>query len=251
MEERHGIQVFASPSDAPRVRWRTDLMSAGFTTALLAFLIFVAGEGSTLDDNTLTFIGTLPGWLLWLAQAAYLVGVLHALGLLIGVGLFARGRLELLRDMNLAAALAVVFVLALTQFIDNRWPELAFFDLQQTRDTFPAFFVTTSVAIQAAASPNLTAPMRKLGWAHPLRRRRIGDRWSDDRQRCPRRAARRAHRRGDHPLRLRDDGGASVDEPGPRRDSPTSASRWPNFATPTTSPRHRSSWSARRPTGPR
>ena len=51
-------------------------MSAGFTTALLVFLILVAGDGSTLDDNTLTFIGTLPGWLLWLAQAAYLVGVL-------------------------------------------------------------------------------------------------------------------------------------------------------------------------------
>jgi hypothetical protein len=65
------------------------------------------------------------------------------LGLLIGVGVFAKGRLEFLRDMILAAALAVVFVLALTQFIDNRWPELAFLDLQQTRDTFPAFFVTT------------------------------------------------------------------------------------------------------------
>jgi hypothetical protein len=135
---------------------------------LLVFLILVAGEGSTLDDNTLTFIGTLPGWLLWLAQAAYLLGVLYALGLLIGVGVFAKGRLEFLRDMILAAALAVVFVLALTQFIDNRWPELAFFDLQQTRDTFPAFFVTTSAAIQAAASPHLTAPMRKLGWAFIL-----------------------------------------------------------------------------------
>jgi uncharacterized protein (TIRG00374 family) len=168
MEGHHGIQVFASPSDAPRVRLRTDLMSAGFTTALLAFLVLVAGEGSTLDDNTLVFIGTLPGWLLWLAQAAYLVGVLYAFALLIGVGIFARGRLELLRDMILAAALAVVFVLALTQFIDDRWPELAFFDLQQTRDTFPAFFVTTSVAIQAAASPHLTAPMRKLGWAFIL-----------------------------------------------------------------------------------
>ena len=47
-------------------------------------------------------------------------------------------------------------------------PELAFFDLQQTRDTFPAFFVTTSTAIQAADSPHLTAPMRKLGWAFIL-----------------------------------------------------------------------------------
>ena len=107
-DSSHGIQVFSAPSDAPRVRWRTDLISAGFTSALLIFLIIVAGEGSSFDDNTLAFVGDLPGWLLWLGQAAYIVGVLYAFGLLIGVGFVARGRLELLRDMLLAAVLAVV-----------------------------------------------------------------------------------------------------------------------------------------------
>ena len=163
-----GIQVFSAPSDAPRVHWRTDLISAGFTTALLAVLILIAGNGSTLDTNTLTFIGTLPGWLLWLGQAAYLIGVLYAFGLVIGVGLVARKRKELLRDMLLAAVLAVGGVLALTWWIDSRWPEFAFFDLNETRETFPAFFITTSTAIQAAASPHLTAPMRKIGWGFIL-----------------------------------------------------------------------------------
>jgi uncharacterized protein (TIRG00374 family) len=163
-DSSHGIQVFSAPSDAPRVRWRTDLISAGFNSALLIFLIIVAGAGSSLDQNVLGFVGDLPGWLLWLGQTAYVVGVLYAFGLLIGVGIFARGRLELLRDMVLAAVLAVVIILVLTQWLDSRWPEFAFFDLQQTRDTFPAFFVTTSAAIQAAASPHLTAPMRKIGW---------------------------------------------------------------------------------------
>jgi len=163
-----GIQVFSSPSDAPRVRWRSDLISAGLSTALLGFLMLVAGDGSTLDDNTLVFIGTLPGWLLWLAQAAYAVGVLYAFGLLIGVGLFARHRLELLRDMILAALLAAAIVVVLTNLIDNRWPEFAFFDLQQPRETFPAFSMTSAAAIQAAASPHLTAPMRKLGWTFIL-----------------------------------------------------------------------------------
>ena len=159
-----GVQVFAAPSDAPRVRWRTDLISAGFTTAVLAFLIIVAGQGSSFDRNTLEFIGDLPGWLLWLGQVAYVVGVVYSFGLLIGVGVFARGRLELLRDMVLAAGLAVVAVLVLTWWLDSRWPEFAFFDLQQPRETFPAFFVTTATAVQAAASPHLTAPMRKIGW---------------------------------------------------------------------------------------
>jgi uncharacterized protein (TIRG00374 family) len=160
-----GIQVFSAPSDAPRVRWGTDLISAGFTAALLFFLILVAGEGSTFDRNTLNFVGNLPGWLQWFAQMIYVVGAVYALALLIGVGLFARGRLELLRDMVLAAALAIVITLVLTQWINNTWPELALFDLDQTRDTFPAFSITTLAAIQAAAAPHFTAPMRKIGWA--------------------------------------------------------------------------------------
>jgi len=43
------------------VRWRTDLISAAFTSALLVFLILVAGEGSTLDRNTLEFVGDRCG----------------------------------------------------------------------------------------------------------------------------------------------------------------------------------------------
>lgn len=165
---RHGIQVFSAPSDAPRVRWRTDLISAAFVAVLVLLLIVVTGNGSTFDDSTLEFVGGLPGWLLWLSQAVYGVGVLYGVGLLIGVGLFAKGRLGVLRDMLLAGLLAVVITVVLTQLIDERWPELAFFDLDQTRETFPAFFVTTATAIQAAASPWLTAPMRKMGWTFVL-----------------------------------------------------------------------------------
>ena len=161
---RHGIQVFSAPSDAPRVRWKTDLISAAFVAALGVLLIIVAGNGSTFDDMTLEFAGGLPGWLLWLCQAAYGVGVLYGIGLLIGVGLFAKGRLDVLRDMVLAALFSVGIVVALTQLIDGRWPELAFFHLDRTRDTFPAFFVTAATAVQAAASPCLTAPMRRVGW---------------------------------------------------------------------------------------
>ena len=163
-----GVEIFSAPSDASRVRWTSDLIAAGTNTALLIFLIIVAGEGSTLDRSTLEFIGQLPGWLLWIAQAAYVVGVVYALALLIGVGAFARGRLELLRDMLLAAVVAIVVVVLLTRFIDERWPEFAFFDLDDTRETFPAFFITTSTAIQAAASPHLTAPMRRIGWTFVL-----------------------------------------------------------------------------------
>ena len=160
----HGDQFFSAPSDAPRVRWRTDLLSAGFIAALLFFLVLVAGEGSSFDANVLRFVGDLPGWVLWLGQAAYTVGVCYGFGLLIGVGLLAHDRLELLRDMVLAALLSIAVTVLLTQLINDRWPEFAFLDLNPTRHTFPAFFVSASAAIQAAASPHLTAPVRKIGW---------------------------------------------------------------------------------------
>ena len=141
---------------------------AGINSALLLFLILVAGTGSSLDTNTLAFIGTLPGWLLWLGQAAYVVAVLYSLTLLIGVGIFARHRLQLLRDMLLAAALAMAVAALLTRWINHRWPELAFLDLHIARVTFPAFIITMATAIQAAASPHLTAPVRKIGWTFIL-----------------------------------------------------------------------------------
>ncbi len=163
-----GCRCSLRPRGAPRVRLRTDLIAAALTSVGLALLILVAGDGSTFDDNALEFVGTLPGWLLWIGQAAYVVGVVYAFGLLIGVGVVARDRLELLRDMIVAALLAVVVVFALTRLIDDRWPDFPFFDLQLTRFTFPAFFITTSTALQAAASPWLTAPMRRIGWTFIL-----------------------------------------------------------------------------------
>ncbi len=48
-----GIQVFAAPSDAPRVRWKTDLISAAVSAALAFLLMLVAGNGSSFDDITL------------------------------------------------------------------------------------------------------------------------------------------------------------------------------------------------------
>ena len=163
-----GVQVFATPSDAPRVRWRMDLLVAAVDIGLLVVLLLVAGDGSSFDKAVLGFAADLPGWVLWLGQLGYVAGVLYTVSLLIGVGLVARHRLELLRDLLLAAGLAALLVVFFSWIADGRWPEIAFVDLDDTRETFPALFATTATAIQAAASPNLTAPMRKIGWTFVL-----------------------------------------------------------------------------------
>ena len=54
------IRVFSSPSDAPRVRWRTDLISAGFIAAMLVALVIVACGGRKLGRGVLTRGNGLP-----------------------------------------------------------------------------------------------------------------------------------------------------------------------------------------------
>ena len=160
----HDVEIFSSASNAPRVRWSADLAGAVVTAIALIALIAVAGTGAELDDDALDFIGTLPGWFRWLAQASYLVAVVYSIVLLVGVAFFASGRLGVVRDMLLAAAAAVASSVLLTLWIDDRWPQIALFDLQQTRTTFPAFEITGMVAIQAAAAPHLTRAVRRIGW---------------------------------------------------------------------------------------
>jgi glycosyltransferase 2 family protein len=162
---RNDVQVFSSPSDAPRVRRTTDLVSIVVNTLLLIALVSVAGDGTELDDNVLAFVRTLPGPMLWLAQAAYAIAIVYAIVLLFGVGIVASRRLGLFRDLLLAATLSIGIAVVLTRAIDGVWPQVALFDLQQTRHTFPAFAVTAAVAIQSAASPYLTTQVRHLGWA--------------------------------------------------------------------------------------
>ena len=160
---RHGIQVFASPSDAPRVRRKTDMVLALVGAALIVVLAIVVGNGAGFDQAWADMVPSMPGWVLWVSQVAYVVAVV-AMGLLvIGVTLFANHRKELARDLILAAALAALLAFGITQWVDGRWPQFPLTDLGDTSTTFPAFFVTIFVAIQSAAAPHLSAPFRSMG----------------------------------------------------------------------------------------
>ena len=161
---RHGIQIFSAASGAVRIRRSADGAIALIAASLVVLLIIVVGEGSAFDAAWEDMVRELPGWVLWMSQAAYIVGVAYGAILLVGVGLFAHRRLELVRDLLLSATLAVLITGALTQMIDERWPEVPLTDLDQTATTFPAFFITALIAIQAAAAPHLSAPVRRIGW---------------------------------------------------------------------------------------
>lgn len=158
------IQVFAAASDAPRVHRVNDLVAALTSAALLFVLALVAADGPGFDGDWSALAAGLPGWVLWSAQAVLVAAVAYTGSLVVGVGLFARDRLELVRDLLLAALLAAAFGIALGQIVDSRWPEVSLVVTGSPATTFPAFFVASVTAIQAAAGPHLSAPVRHVGW---------------------------------------------------------------------------------------
>lgn len=163
-KRRHGIQIFSAPSDAAPIRRWADAVIAVVTAALAVLVIILVGEGSDFDTAWQDMVEQLPGWVLWMSQATYIVGLLYGATLLIGVTLFAHRRLDLVRDLLLSGALAIVLTGLITQAVDERWPVVALTDLDQTATTFPAFFITALIAIQSAAAPHLSAPVRRIGW---------------------------------------------------------------------------------------
>jgi hypothetical protein len=158
---KRGFEFFASPPDGPRVRRSSDTAVAVAGAILVAILAVVRGNGTSVDAAWTSVVAVLPAWLTWCADALYVLSVATAGALLVGIALLGRRRLELLRDLVLAAALAVVAAAALARFVDGQWPAVALTNLDQTRTTFPAFLVTAVIAVQAAAAgPHLAAPIR-------------------------------------------------------------------------------------------
>ena len=144
----HGLQVFSAPANAVRVRRINDLVSVVFGAGVLLVLAVVASSSSELDGNWSGLAADLPGWLLWAAQATYVVSVGNAAALILGVGAFARDRLELIRDLLLAAALAGAMTIGLSHLVDARLPEVLLAG-SAPATTFPALFVAVTAAIQA------------------------------------------------------------------------------------------------------
>lgn len=155
--------MFSAPSDAPRVRRTNDLVGVVGAGVVLFVIGLVAWDGSTLDQDWADLVAGLPGWVRWLGQVAHTAGILYGAALIVGVAAVARDRLELVRDLVLAAVLAVGSVIVLSWWFDGRWPDVDLFTPGDLATTFPAVSVAAVVSVQAAAAPHLSAPLRRAG----------------------------------------------------------------------------------------
>jgi hypothetical protein len=159
-----GFQVFASESHAPRARRAVDALIVGAGAVLLVGLAAVADDSSTLEQSWSQLAEALPGWLQWLAEVTYFLGALYLIVLIVGVGLVARQRKDLLRDLLVALVLSAGLVVALGQIVDGEWPDVVWFDQSRTASTYPALLITVLTAVHVTAAPHLSRPLRRLGW---------------------------------------------------------------------------------------
>jgi len=160
------MQIFAAESHAPRSRRTLDIAIVVVGSVLIAGLILISDDRSELEERWFEFASEIPDWIAWFADAVYLTGWIYFLFLIIGLGLVARQRHDLLRDMLVALALPIAVTFLLAQLVSNEWPDLAILmEEGEIADTFPALSVTMITAVHATASPSLSRPLRHFGWA--------------------------------------------------------------------------------------
>ncbi len=158
------LEAFASESGAPRARRSTDAIVAVVGLGLVVLTAWLSEGSSRLEQSLSNVAVALPDWVQWLAEMSYLMGALYILGVLVGVGLVARHRKDVLRDVFVAIVLTILTVILLTRLLDGTWPDVAVFESDRPAETYPAVFLAILTAVQGTAGPHFSRPLRHVGW---------------------------------------------------------------------------------------
>lgn len=157
--------VFAAPADDPRARRPADVVKLiGYTLVTLLAAWSHAGE-SDVDRRVLEFFeGGLPGWISATFTTVFILGGVYAVGLLLAITVFGKGRGAIARDMLAAAVVALVLAQLLATLTGPEWIDVIPEVLE--RNGFPSFplaRLTLTVAVLSVAGPYLALPMRVVG----------------------------------------------------------------------------------------
>jgi hypothetical protein len=155
-------RLFAASIDAPRARRATDLLVLGGAAVGLGLLAVLATPTGAFERALVAVLHRIPRsldgiWLLLASLPALLAVVL------LGAAL-ARRRISLLRDLLIAALLALGGSLALGRSVHHAWPAIS--EALKTgapASWFAAPRLAVSSAIVLTASPHLSQPLRRLG----------------------------------------------------------------------------------------
>ena len=160
---RSDVRVFSSASDAPWARRPTDVVLLILATLATVLLSFPAPGPTAIDIAAADLVAAVPGLFGWFWELSYDLILAWAV-ILVGVTLFAHGRMRLLVGELLAACVAVALaagagIVSGTDLADS----LGSFVSSAPPAVYPAMRIALAVAVIVTASPHLSRPLRFIG----------------------------------------------------------------------------------------
>ncbi|MCL1599578.1 MAG: hypothetical protein M3094_10360, partial [Actinomycetia bacterium] len=159
------MSYFANESHQPRVRRAHDVVTVGIGLVLVVWAALNVGRVAAVEQAIVDLAQSIPLWFDDVYRVAYFGGLVLLIGLVIGVIAQGSKRLDLLRDIVLAALGSIGLALVLIWLVDGSIPPI----LPEVTNTDPTFtFPILRVALLTSAitvaSPHLALPVRRFGW---------------------------------------------------------------------------------------
>ena len=156
---------FVSSAGQPRVRRPRDVATAVLGLLLMLWAILAIDSVPQWEQSLVALIETAPTWVYGLLRIGYLLSLIYAA--VVFVGLIA-GRKSLggaLRDFLLVGLVATGVTILLSLVINDAWPYvLPEIDLTDPTPRYPVLRVALVTAILVVVAPHLTRPLRRFGW---------------------------------------------------------------------------------------
>lgn len=155
-------RYFTSDPDAPRVRRAADavVVVIGFLALVVAGLRVDIISG--FETAFVEMLQGLPAWLDGLYKAAYFLGLLFVVVLVVAAVAGRRG--DLLRDLLLALVGSTALAMVLARWFEGANP-VVFLEFGTVGEpVFPMVRVALVTSMIIVAGPHLSRPARRLGW---------------------------------------------------------------------------------------
>lgn len=159
-------RYFANEPHQPRARRAADATSIAVGLILVFWTAVTADTVAVVEAALIDLAGSAPNWFDDMYNIAYFLGLVLIVFLVAVVVAQGSKRLGFLRDLSLALVVSVVVAIVLVWMVDGVAPSiLPEFTGADPEIAFPIVRVAILTSMIVVASPHLTRPVRRFGWA--------------------------------------------------------------------------------------
>lgn len=160
---RHSYFVFTG--EEGRVRRPRDVITAVVGLLLLALALMAGNRVTPWAESLTELIGSAPEWVQALLAIGYLLSLVYALLVTVGLILGGPPRRQGLRDLFIAVVGVLVMVVLLSWLTNEAWPYIfPELGLDDPQPRFPVTRVSMVTALLVVTAPYVTRPLRRFGW---------------------------------------------------------------------------------------